>query len=168
PAGRPRGSGARPPRSGGRGCGRARAASERPPRAAHPARLARRSSGRPFHRATALAREFGPLRRECYPHVPCGPERRPCAGANPCEMTTSPQSPSPHRLSSEVHTAARNAFHLGMSLVATWGVALVVRLWLPRHLGPDRFGLYTFAENFAAMSLGFLSFGIDPYIQKEI
>ena len=75
---------------------------------------------------------------------------------------------SPTQLSPEVRTAASNAMKLGLSLVATWGVALVVRLLLPRYLGPDGFGVYTFAENFAAMAVGFLSFGVDPYIQKEI
>jgi O-antigen/teichoic acid export membrane protein len=71
-------------------------------------------------------------------------------------------------LRQDVGTAFRNAFALGTSLIATWGVALVVRLFLPRFLGPERFGLYSFADSLAAAMLGLLSFGVDPYVQKEI
>ncbi len=70
--------------------------------------------------------------------------------------------------SSDLRTAFRNSVKLGLSLITTWGVALVVRLVLPRHLGPERFGLFNFADSFAATCLGFLSFGIDQYIQKEV
>jgi O-antigen/teichoic acid export membrane protein len=54
------------------------------------------------------------------------------------------------------------------SLAATWSVALLVRLVLPRHLGPTTFGQYAFAEALAINGFGFLGFGIDTYIQKEI
>ncbi len=71
-------------------------------------------------------------------------------------------------LRQDVGTALRNSVQLGVSLLATWGVALLVRFFLPRQLGPERFGLYTFADNLAAAMLGLLSFGVDSYIQKEI
>ena len=64
--------------------------------------------------------------------------------------------------------AVRNAIVLGGSLVATWSVALVVRLFLPRSLGPALFGEFNFADVLAANAFGFIGFGLDTYIQKEI
>jgi O-antigen/teichoic acid export membrane protein len=55
-----------------------------------------------------------------------------------------------------------------VSLIATWSVGLVVRFWLPRHLGPEQFGLLSFAEGLAAAALVGVSLGVDTYIQKEI
>ena len=71
-------------------------------------------------------------------------------------------------LSSDVHTAFRNAFKLGSSILATWGVALLVRLYLPRYLGPHDFGLYSFADSFALTGIGLLGLGTASYIQTEI
>lgn len=71
-------------------------------------------------------------------------------------------------LSRDTHTALRNAVKLAMSLVATWGVGVVVRFWLPRSLGPELFGQYSFADGLAATLLGCAGLGIDTYIQKEI
>lgn len=64
--------------------------------------------------------------------------------------------------------AVKNAVTLGGSLVATWGVALVVRFFLPRYLGPDQFGVLNFADSFAATSFIVLGLGLDTYIRKEI
>lgn len=69
---------------------------------------------------------------------------------------------------SDTLVAVRNAVVLGASLVATWSVALVVRMVLPRALGPERFGQYNFAESFSTTCAVALSFGIETYIQKEI
>lgn len=69
---------------------------------------------------------------------------------------------------SEVARALKNAATLGSSLVATWGVALVVRLWLPRLLGPETFGRLTFADAFASTCFVLLGLGVDVYIRKEI
>jgi O-antigen/teichoic acid export membrane protein len=68
----------------------------------------------------------------------------------------------------ETHLALRNMVIVGMSLVATWSVALLVRLVLPRRLGPAVFGQYSFAEALAINGFAFLGLGIDMYIQKEI
>jgi len=68
----------------------------------------------------------------------------------------------------EAGFAARNALKLGLSLVATWGVAILVRLYLPRVLGPDRFGLYSFLDSLASSAVAFTSLGIDGYTQREI
>jgi O-antigen/teichoic acid export membrane protein len=69
--------------------------------------------------------------------------------------------------SHDTHLAVRNAFILGSSLLATWSVALVVRLFLPRSLGPERFGAFNFADTLAASCAVALTLGIDTYIQKE-
>jgi O-antigen/teichoic acid export membrane protein len=70
--------------------------------------------------------------------------------------------------SADVSTALKNTLKLGMSLVITWSLALIVRLQLPRHLGPLRFGNYNFCDAYSAAFFAFIGFGIDTYIQKEI
>jgi len=70
--------------------------------------------------------------------------------------------------SGEAMRAVRGAFVLGASLVATWTVALVVRLLLPRSLGPALFGEFNFADALAANAFVFITFGLDTYIQKEL
>jgi O-antigen/teichoic acid export membrane protein len=72
------------------------------------------------------------------------------------------------RFAEEAGFAARNAIKLGLSLVATWGVAILVRLYLPRYLGPDRFGLYSFLDSLASSAVAFTTLGIDGYTQREI
>ncbi len=64
--------------------------------------------------------------------------------------------------------AVRNAMIVGASLVVTWSVALLVRLVLPRSLGPEVFGEYSFADALALNGLSFVGLGVDSYIQKEI
>jgi len=68
----------------------------------------------------------------------------------------------------DVAVSIRNALVVGSSLVVTWSLALLVRLWLPRKLGPELFGDYSFAEALAINGFGFISLGIDTYIQKEV
>ena len=68
----------------------------------------------------------------------------------------------------ETLLAVRNALKLAGSLIFTWGIALVMRFWLPRHLGPSLFGALSFADAFAATFFIALSLGVDPYIRKEI
>jgi O-antigen/teichoic acid export membrane protein len=68
----------------------------------------------------------------------------------------------------ETLLAVRNALKLAGSLLFTWGIALFMRFWLPRHLGPSLFGALSFADAFAATFFIALSLGVDPYIRKEI
>lgn len=70
--------------------------------------------------------------------------------------------------SHDVSVALRNALRLGISLLATWAVALGVRFVLPRYLGPARWGQYNWAESTAALALLFSTLGIDTYIQREV
>lgn len=69
---------------------------------------------------------------------------------------------------SDTLLAVRNALMLGASLAATWSVALVVRLILPRMMGPERFGQFNFADTFTMTCGVAFALGIDTYIQKEI
>lgn len=64
--------------------------------------------------------------------------------------------------------AIRSALVLGGSLLVTWTVGLLVRLYLPSFLGPARFGAYSFAESFPLAVFGLLGLGVETYIQKEI
>ncbi len=43
-------------------------------------------------------------------------------------------------LSHDTRTALVNAMKLSASLGVTWTIGLLVRFWLPRHLGPEQFG----------------------------
>ncbi len=68
----------------------------------------------------------------------------------------------------DVFIAVKSALTLGTSLLLTWSVALVVRIFLPRYLGPSLFGTFNFAESFCTTFFIFLGLGVDTYIQKEI
>src|SRR5262249_39014383 len=84
------------------------------------------------------------------------------------ETQTAAQATIVSRLSGDTKVALRNAVKLTLSLIATWSIGLVVRFWLPRHLGPESFGLLSFADGLAATVLGLATLGMDTYIQKEI
>lgn len=68
----------------------------------------------------------------------------------------------------ETQVAVRNTFKLGGSLLFTWSIALAMRFWLPRHLGPGPFGTLSFADAFAATFCVVLGLGLDAYVQKEV
>jgi len=68
----------------------------------------------------------------------------------------------------EIGLAVRNAAKLGGSLAVTWGIGLVVRLYLPRFLGPERFGMLSFAEAFSTTAFVLLGLGVDTYVRKEV
>lgn len=75
---------------------------------------------------------------------------------------------SPPGLSRETALALRNALKLTLSLVATLVVAMVIRFWLPRVLGPEVFGQLHFAESLALGLFLFTTLGADVYIRKEV
>ena len=76
--------------------------------------------------------------------------------------------PEPGSLRTDVLQSLRNALKLGLSLVASWAVALVVRILLPRALGPAAFGVYQFADAFTIMIFVVTSLGIETYVRKEV
>lgn len=80
-----------------------------------------------------------------------------------------PASPLPAETPQhEVLQAIRNAVQIGGSLMLTYSIALVVRVLLPRHLGPDAFGAFNWAEGFSAAFFVVTTLGIDTYIRKEV
>ncbi|MFS8066652.1 MAG: oligosaccharide flippase family protein, partial [Byssovorax sp.] len=78
------------------------------------------------------------------------------------------KTPGERPASDDVFIAVKSALTLGTSLLLTWSVALVVRIFLPRYLGPSLFGTFNFAESFCTTFFIFLGLGVDTYIQKEI
>ncbi len=68
----------------------------------------------------------------------------------------------------ETTLALRNAAMLLVSLAGTLAVAVAVRIWMPRFLGPDSFGVLHFAEELAAACLFFTTLGIDTYIKRDV
>jgi O-antigen/teichoic acid export membrane protein len=80
---------------------------------------------------------------------------------------TAPEAPDVDAPSATL-LAVRNALKLGASLVFTWGIALAIRLVLPRYLGPVRFGTLNFADGFTTAFFIVLNLGADQYIRKEV
>lgn len=68
----------------------------------------------------------------------------------------------------DAHTSLRNAVKLGSSLVVTYGIALVMRMVLPRYLGPESFGRYNWADGFSGAFFVLSALGLDVYIRKEV
>ncbi|MGH7296841.1 MAG: oligosaccharide flippase family protein, partial [Polyangiaceae bacterium] len=64
--------------------------------------------------------------------------------------------------------AIRNGLKLGASLLFTWGIALGIKILLPRFLGPSLFGDINFADGFTTAAFILLSLGSDAYIRKEV
>lgn len=68
----------------------------------------------------------------------------------------------------ETLQAIQNALKLGGSLLATWGIAMAMRFLLPRYLGPDRFGVLSFADAFATTFFVALGLGVDVYVRMKV
>lgn len=79
-------------------------------------------------------------------------------------------APTPSAVSAhaDVVQSVRNAVKLGASLLATWAVAVAVRVVLPRALGPDVFGVYQFADAFSATAFMLTHLGVETYVRKEV
>jgi len=74
----------------------------------------------------------------------------------------------PAALAPDTLRSIRNTLALGGSLLATWTVALGVRLMLPRWLGPESFGAFQFADAFTTAFFVVTSLGVETYIRKEV
>ena len=77
-------------------------------------------------------------------------------------------SAEPAGLAPDTLRSIRNTLALGGSLLATWTVALGVRLILPRQLGPENFGAFQFADAFTTAFFVVTSLGVETYIRKEV
>lgn len=64
--------------------------------------------------------------------------------------------------------AARAALAVGASLLAGAGFAAVVRIALPRVLGPAAYGHYRLAESAAELVLILLTLGLDTTLRRDV
>ena len=98
----------------------------------------------------------------------------PTRDTTPTAVGITVDSPTSHReprhpgLDADVIAGLRNASKLGLSLMGTWGVALVVRVLLPRQLGPALFGAFQFADAFSSALFVLATLGIETYVRKEV
>jgi lipopolysaccharide/colanic/teichoic acid biosynthesis glycosyltransferase/O-antigen/teichoic acid export membrane protein len=76
--------------------------------------------------------------------------------------------PAGRSFDADVTTSVRNAVKLSLSLLATWGIGLVVRILMPRQLGPALYGTFQFADAFTSGLFILVGFGIDTYVRKEV
>jgi O-antigen/teichoic acid export membrane protein len=79
-----------------------------------------------------------------------------------------PSAPPEHDTRHDLSVALRNSLKLGASLLATWAVGLVVSFAVPRQLGPERFGIFYYAESVTGAAFVVCGLGIDTYIQKAV
>ncbi len=63
---------------------------------------------------------------------------------------------------------ARNVSVMGLSLALTMLLALALRMAMPRVLGPEKLGIFYFAESFANLFFTFLPLGLNTYIFRHI
>jgi O-antigen/teichoic acid export membrane protein len=61
-----------------------------------------------------------------------------------------------------------NAVKLGLGLLGSWGIALGIRIVLPRFLGPADFGILQFADGFTWVAFVVTNLGIETYVRKEV
>jgi O-antigen/teichoic acid export membrane protein len=78
-----------------------------------------------------------------------------------------PAQPPQSAAERETTLALRNSVKLGLSLLATLTVAIAVRFWIPRALGPEAFGRLHFAESLAVIAFLFTTLGFDTWLRKE-
>ncbi|MBN1207845.1 MAG: oligosaccharide flippase family protein [Myxococcaceae bacterium] len=82
---------------------------------------------------------------------------------------TSAASPPAPPAALDMATSMRNAVKLGGSLLVTYGIALMMRVLLPRMLGPEGFGQFNWAsEGFTAVFFVLAGLGLEVYIRKEV
>lgn len=82
--------------------------------------------------------------------------------------STAPAAPLSSEAREEVSRAVSNGLKLAASLVLTWGIAVGVRVIIPRYLGPETFGRYQFADSFTTLLLLFTGFGFETYLKREV
>src|SRR5215212_6526978 len=75
---------------------------------------------------------------------------------------------SPSTFDGDVRAASKNALKLGLSLMATWGIALGIRILLPRRLGPELFGAFQFADAITSGLFVLVSLNVETYVRKEV
>lgn len=71
-------------------------------------------------------------------------------------------------MNNSVKTITKNASVLMLSQLITWGMALVLMIFLPRYLGAVGVGKFQLASSLWAIVSIVVSFGMDTYMTKEI
>lgn len=82
-----------------------------------------------------------------------------------------PSQTGEHRASAlrlDVRKSMGNAVKLGLGLLGSWGIALGIRIVLPRFLGPADFGILQFADGFTWVAFVVTNMGIETYVRKEV
>ena len=62
----------------------------------------------------------------------------------------------------------RNTIWLVFEKVLGLGVALVVSVWIARHLGPELFGQLSFAQNFSLLFAAFAALGLQRILERDL
>ncbi len=83
-------------------------------------------------------------------------------------MSARPMDPTDADGAAETRRAVRNVLTLGGSLILTLGIAIAMRVLLPRHLGPERFGALTSADALTTAAFIVLELGADIYVRKHV
>lgn len=71
-------------------------------------------------------------------------------------------------MNNNVKTITKNASVLMLSQLITWGMALVLMIFLPRYLGAVGVGKFQLASSLWAIVSIMVSFGMDTYMTREI
>ena len=71
-------------------------------------------------------------------------------------------------MSSTGRTIAKNATVLMASQLVTWGLTLILTIFVPRYLGAENVGKLNFANSMWAIVAVFVTFGMDTLLTKEI
>jgi O-antigen/teichoic acid export membrane protein len=71
-------------------------------------------------------------------------------------------------MNNSVKTITKNASVLMLSQLITWGMALVLMIFLPRYLGAVGVGKFQLATSLWAIVSIVVSFGMDTYMTREI
>jgi O-antigen/teichoic acid export membrane protein len=65
-------------------------------------------------------------------------------------------------------TILKNASFMMISQVVTWGLSLVIAVFLPRYLGVEAIGQYNLATSLWLITAVLISFGMDTMLTKEV
>ena len=63
---------------------------------------------------------------------------------------------------------AQSVSVMGISLAMTMAISLLLRMMMPRILGPEKLGVFYFAESFANLFFSFLPLGLSTYIFRRL
>ncbi|MDX8126520.1 flippase [Methylomonas sp. OY6] len=69
---------------------------------------------------------------------------------------------------SELQLIVANTSWLFIDKIIRMGVGLFVGVWVARYLGPEQFGLWSYAIAFTSLFSAFASFGIDSIVVREL